>query len=54
MIGITRFAVNPKITTIDAFSQNYSSSLFLPAKSALSLCFMSQIGSNPDTAPATK
>ncbi|HHQ4520224.1 hypothetical protein K3H47_02020 [Aeromonas veronii] len=45
MIGITRFAVNPKITTIDSFSQNCSSSLFLPARSLLSLCFMSQIGS---------
>ncbi|WP_156993038.1 hypothetical protein [Aeromonas fluvialis] len=47
MIGITRFAVNPKITAIDSFSQNCSSSLFLPAKLVLSLCFMSQIGSGP-------
>ncbi|MFM5601212.1 hypothetical protein [Aeromonas veronii] len=46
MIGITRFAVNPKITAIDSFSQNCSSSLFLPARRVLSLCFMSQIGSS--------
>ncbi|WP_368173611.1 hypothetical protein, partial [Aeromonas sp. s13] len=46
MIGITRFAVNPKITATDSFSQNCSSSLFLPARRVLSPCFMSQIGSS--------
>ncbi|MGY3852904.1 hypothetical protein ACW5W8_08740 [Aeromonas aquatilis] len=54
MIGITRFAVNPKITAIDSFSQNCSSSLFLPARSTLSLCFMSQIGSSLGKGEATK
>ncbi|MGC5427808.1 hypothetical protein L7P61_16485 [Aeromonas veronii bv. sobria] len=52
MIGITRFAVNPKITATDSFSQNCSSSLFLPTRRVLSLCFMSQIGSSTYTGEA--
>ncbi len=47
MIGITRFAVNPKIPPAGAFSQNSGSSLFLPATSSLSLCFTSQIHDRP-------
>ena len=54
MIGITRFAVNPKITATDSFSQNCSSSLFLPARRVLSLCFMSQIGSSTYTGEAVQ
>jgi hypothetical protein len=54
MIGITRFAVNPKITATDLFSQNCSSSLFLPARRVLSLCFMSQIGSSTYTGEAVQ